>query len=484
MYRTYASAVRQPASHSHYKAKSGSAIQDQSAAYAARPIDAAKKASVGMEDVRIHYSVAPPIQRRASLCDVVQLAPHIHELDELDNTDIPVIPSVKPTMVFESMGTSSDAMENVYRESRKYKGNTVCVFGLNKKQGGGGALVKEPDRSEIPHHLVNFSFEWSKPDRMDAEKGYEMPFVEARREIMAQAKRLTLIMCDPDSVTDEQWKEVITPTRDDPDLSWSPVYRWIDGDAKDDSSDKLDKKFLRRFVDGEAYIATGAYEWRHESDDTARRAPNYHAFITLVNQKEASLRGIYMRCMREEVHTHTRAGNAYAYGAFYLPESTFLMNQAAHNRISNDRSEINLDEDQTRESMRLFNASGKTRDKIIYKIIYKRQLHVTKPFKKEFSDDGYAKSLMQFFATDGYSKDRLETALQNLRQSAFGSQWDPKDDAARKEYGAYKKKCIDDLDAFLRADNKFVSIQQEIRLLRRQRRGIQREIRGRRGRHT
>lgn len=458
MYRTYASAVRQPASHSRYKAKSGSAIQDQSAAYAARPIDAAKKASVGMEDVRIHYSAAPPILRKASSCDVVQLAPHIHELDELDNTDIPVIPSVKPTMVFESMGTSSDAMENVYRESRKYKGNTVCVFGLNKKQGDGGALSKAPDIKVIPHHLVNFSFEWSKPARMNAVKGYEMPFVEARREIMAQAKRLTLSNGDSDSVTERQRQEVITPTVEEQDLSLSLVYRWIDGDAKDDSSDKLDINFLRRLVDGEAYIATGAYEWRHESADAARMAPNYHAFITLVNQKEASLRGIYMRCMHEEARTNKGEGGAYAYGAFYLPESTFLMNQAAHNRISNDRSVINLDEDQTRESMRLFNASGMTRDKIIYK----RQLHVTKPFKKEFSDDGYAKSLMQFFATDGYSKDRLETALQNLRQSAFGSHWDPKDDAARKEYGAYKKKCIDGLDAFLRADNKFVSIRQEI----------------------
>lgn len=480
MYRTYASAVRQPASHSHYKAKSGSAIQDQRAAYAARPIDAAKKASVGMEDVRIHYSVAPPIQRRASLCDVVQLAPHIHELDELDNTDIPVIPSVKPTMVFESMGTSSDAMENVYRESRKYKGNTVCVFGLNKKQGSGGALSKAPDIIDIPHHLVNFSFEWSKPAGMDAEKGYEMPFIEARREIMAQAKRLTLSNGDSDSVTERQRQEVITPTEGDADLSWSPVYRWIDGDAKDDSSNELDTCFLRAFAMQEnAYVATGAYGWRHESDDTVDAAPNYHAFVALVNQKEALLRESYMRCMHEEVHTHEREGDAYTYGAFYLPESTFLMNQVAHNKISSDRK-INLDGDQTRESMCLFNASRMTRDKIIYKM----QLHVTKPFKREFSDDGYAKSLMRFFTRDVYSRDALAAALRELRQSAFDSQWDPKDDAARGEYGAYKEECIDGLDAFLRADNKFVSIQQEIRLLRRQRRGIQREIRGRRGRHT
>lgn len=458
MYRTYASAVRQPASHSHYKAKSGSAIQDQSAAYAARPIDAAKKASVGMEDIRIHYSAALPIQRRASLCDVVQLASHIHELHGLHNTDIPVIPSVKPTMVFESMGTK-DAMENVYGESKNYKGNTVCVFGLNKKQGGGGALVKEHDRSEIPHHLVNFSFEWSKPDRMDAKKGYEMPFIEARREIMAQAKRLTLTMRDPDSVTDEQWKEVITPTRADRDLSWSPVYRWMDGDAKDDSSDELDTRLLRAFAKQEnAYVATGAYEWRHESDDTAAAAPNYHAFVALVNQKEALLREFYMRCMHEEVYTHERAGDAYAYGAFYLPESTFLMNQAAHDGISSDRNGINLDEDQARESMRFFKASDMTRDKIIYM----RQLHVTKPLKREFKDDGYASSLMQFFVMRRYNRDGLETALRKLRQSAFGSQWNPKGDEARKEYGAYKKKCIDDLDAFLRADNKFVSIRQEI----------------------
>lgn len=464
MYHTLASAARQPMSLFRYKAKSDSPIQEQSAAYAAQPIDAAKKAFVGMEDVRIHYSAAPPIQHRAAPCDVVQLAPHIHELHGLDHTEIPVIPSEKPTMVFESMGTSNAAMENVYGESRKYKGNTVCVFGLNKKQGDGGALVKAPDRSEIPHHLVNFTFEWSKPAGMDAAKGYEMPFIEARREIMAQAKRLTLIMCDPDNITDEQRQKVITPKREHRDLSWSPVYRWIDGDAKDDSSDELDTRFLRAFAkQGGAYVATGAYEWRHESDDTADAAPNYHAFVALVNQKETLLREFYMRCMCEEVHTSTRAGNAYANGEFYLPESTFLMNQAAHNRISsklngNNLDGINLDEDQARESMRIFKASGLERDKIIYN----SQLHVTKPFKKEFRDDGYAKSLMLLFAMDGYRRDELETALRNLRQSAFGGHWDPKGDEARKEYGAYKKKCIDDLDAFLCADNKFVSIRQEI----------------------
>jgi len=381
-------------------------------------------------------------------------------LQELDNTEIPVIPSEKPTMVFESMGVSNTVMENVYNETKKYKGNTVCVFGLNKKLGTEGALVKASDRNEIPHHLVNFSFEWSKPVGMDASKGYEMPFIEARHEIMRQAQRLVFKSCE--NVTAAQQSEVITPTEEDLDMSWNTVYRWIDGDAKDDSSDELDTAFLRAFSrQGNAYIATGAYKWRHESDDTAGRAPNYHDFITLLNEKETFLRETYMRCMHEETHVRTREGNAYSFGDFYLPESTFLMNWAAHNALSSDRNEINPDGDQTRESMRFFNASEMTRDRILYN----KRLHVTKPLKREFSVDGYAKSLMQFFSDNIYSREKLATALRELRQSAFGRQWEPKGSDAKAEYTRHKEECIDDIDAFLRDGDKFASIREEIRTM-------------------
>lgn len=432
--------------------ESGSALHDNDVAY---------RSSVSMEDIRIRYSPAPPIQRSPFSCDVIQCASHIHKLQELDpgHTDIPVIPSEKPTMVFESMGTSNDAMENVYRESTKYKGNTVCVFGLNKKQGTEGALVTAADKNEIPHHAVNFSFEWSKPARMDAAKGYEMPFIEARGEIMKQAKKLNFTMCAPGSVTAKQQEKVITPTDKKPDLSWQPVYRWIDGDAGDDSSEELEVKFLKTFARIEdPYIATGVYRWRHETDTTAADAPNYHEFIELLNDKETFLRETYMKCMHQEMHTAEREGDAYAYGEFYLPESTFLMNQAAHNRISGAQRHIDSDGDQARESMRFFHASGMERNKIIYK----QQLHVTKPLKREFSADGYAKSLMELFTSATYSKAALTAALQNLRQSAFGNQWEPKDSTAKTEYRAKKEECIGELDDFLTTDNKFESIQGEI----------------------
>lgn len=465
MYQTSAGVARNPMSTYRSQRKTDAPLQEQGVPYAALPFGAVKKASVDMEDVRIRYSTTPPVQSKAFGTAVVQFAPHIHELQELeqDGLTIPVIPSEKPTMVFESMGTSNAAMENVYRQSRNYKGNTVCVFGLNKKRGVGGALVKDPDRSEIPHHLRNFSFEWSKPDRMDERRGYEMPFVEARRAIMEQANRLTLVPCNPDDVTAQQRQEVMTPAEEGRDLSWSSVYRWIDGDAGDDSSNDLDLRFLRPFATKEqAYVATGSYEWRHEADGTAAAAPNYHAFVALVNEKEAFLRESYMSCMHKEVRAGEGAGGAYAHGDFYLPESTFLMNWAAHNKMSNGRDGVDLDGDQARESMRLFNASFRERGKILYM----KGLHVTKPLKREFIDGGYAESLIRFFTAERYSKPALAAALQNLRQSAFGNSWSPRDGAAKDAYVALKGQCIDEVGVFLTTGNKFALIQQEIGNLR------------------
>lgn len=460
MYKPYTNAVCPPVSSAHNssnnKVESNSAIGDNN--FTCRP-------SVSMENVRIRYSPAPPIQCRSSSYDVIQCAPsNIHALHDLDSahTVIPVIPSEKPTMVFESMGTSNDAMENVYKESMKYRGNTVCVFGLNKKRGTAGVLVTAEDKNEIPHHSVSFSFEWSKPVRMDAAKGYEMPFVEARGEIMKQAQKLSFTECAPESVTDEQREKVITPTDEGGNLSLQPVYRWIDGDARDDSSEELTTRFLTTFSTKEdAYIATGAYRWRHESDGLVDERSGYHEFIKLLNDKEAFLRKTYMFFMRQEMDTAERGENAYAYGAFYLPESTFLMNQAAHNKISSAQSRIDPNGDQARESMRFFNGSGITKDRILYK----EQLHVTKPLKKEFSADGYAASLMELFALPEYSRDALAKALQKHRQSAFGSHWEPRGNEAREEYRRKKEECIEELNIFLRTGNKFASIQREIRRL-------------------
>jgi len=464
MYHLYSTAASQPASSSRNKAESDFPIKSKNSTRILQTSNTAQNSSIGMEDVRIHYSFAPSEQLKTSQRGVIQLAEHIHNLRELDETEIPVIPSVKPTMVFESMGTSDTAMENVYKETKKYKGNTVCVFGLNKKQDGGQALVKARDLNEIPHHLVNFTFEWSKPDRMVAAKGYEMPFVEARLAIMKQANRLIFNTCNSEEVTPEQQNKVITPTEENLDFSMDPVYRWIDGDARDDSSDDLEIDFLREFSQNQnSNIVTGAYEWRHESDETARRAPTYHAFFALLNEKEALLRKTYMDRMREEAYTGTRMGNAYSSGDFYLPESTFLMNRRAHDILSRGPRGINLDGDQARESMRLFNASSMGKGVICYD----ENLHVTKPLKREFDEnDGYAHSLIHFFSQDRYRKDMLKPALEEIRQSAFGTQWMPKGDAACERYGSIKEGCIEAIHVFLDAEDRFKTIKREISTLR------------------
>lgn len=371
-------------------------------------------------------------------------------------------------MIFESMGISDDVMNHVYDETKKYKGNTVCVFGLNKEVGSGPGLHKADDRLQKPHNLVNFTFEWTKPHGMDASKGYRMPFVEARSEIMAQANRIVLEPCELNP--DEERGNVIPPGSPDPDMSTNPVYRWIDGDAADDSSDDIDLDFLKGFSDygSAAAIATGSYSWRHESDDTAVRLPNYHEFIDLLNEKEIFLRKAYFDSMSRELSSPD-SGGSYATGNFYMPESTFMMNWAAHNAISSPSNiardakaasrtnKINPDGDQAQESKRLYAASGIG----AHGIVYREDLHVTKPFKDEFANAGYAGSLMKFFRKNkSYNRAKLEEALRGLRQSAFGSSWLPKGDA--QGYIDAKNRCINQIEQFLTQDNKFVLIQREL----------------------
>lgn len=424
--------------------------------------------AASFSDVQIHYSPMCPVQFKPASGEVVQLARHLSNVQPITTTDIPVVPSQKPTMIFESMGISDDVMNHVYDETKKYKGNTVCVFGLNKEVGSGPGLHKADDRLQKPHNLVNFTFEWTKPHGMDASKGYRMPFVEARSEIMAQANRIVLEPCEPNS--DEERGNVIPPGSPDPDMSTNPVYRWIDGDAADDSSEDININFLRGFADfgQRAEVVTGTYSWRHASDDTAVGLPNYHAFITLLNKKESLLRKTYFNCIRSEMSKLQKDG-PYSTGVFYMPESTFMMNWAAHNAISREsniasnaqqaasHNKINPDGDQAKESMRLYTASGIG----VEGIIFRNDLHITKPLKDEFSNDGYAGSLMKFFKENGsYNRAKLEEALSGLRQSAFGSSWLPKGDA--QGYIDAKNRCINQIEQFLTQDNKFVLIKREL----------------------
>jgi len=466
MYKSYIDNVSQNKL-SFSKKNQASTLQRRKKSPDVSALDNANRPAAGMREVNTHYSPVRTIQFKAGSGKVIQFERHISALNGISNTQIDVIPSIRPTMIFESMGKTNAVMEHVYRETEKYKGNTVCVFGLNQEAGTGPALQKAADKFETPHNVVNFSFEWTKPANMDPAKGYKMPFVEARQAIMAQANRLIL---NPRAPGGTEQTKVIYPQRNpEADMSLNPLYRWIDGDAENDSSNDINITFLRNLAksDADAEIVTGSYHWRHDSGDTVRNAPNYHAFIHLVNQKEAFLRKAYFDAM-------DTADNNYLSGNFYMPETTFLVNQAAHNPISrpsnialntaaaSGTNKIDPDGDQAQESARLYRASGIPANKIHYR----EDLHATKPLKDEFSDTGYAKSLILFFTQNTtYNKTKLKEALSGFRQSAFGNSWMPKGSA--DDYKQKKELCITEIDGFLRNNNKFRDIREEIQAARR-----------------
>lgn len=412
-------------------------------------------------------SAVPPVQR----CEapVVQAAGHITLIpgadSGVDEVELPAAES--PTIVFEAMGVKVSECEAVYKQTKRYPGNTICVFGLNAKpevtnadfDRTRAALSAYADRYDpgddgYSHLLYTFSFRWTKLE--GDTRGYEMPFVEARVLVMQKAadivKNLTGGAAAPDMPT-----------------QYTFLYRWIDADAGDDTTDSLPHDQLNRLAkSGSAEVMTGRYDWR--SLDVAGSRENYEAFLNEFNQAEKELRDYYMllhdpgalslyiRSLRKgadygesEPQEGRRLVKVYkdisAYGAemaplaeiksnrylpgYYFPESALMMNQAAHESIveafrwvgdSPDRvlSKIGVpvNDAQDKESMRLVSLLGAPR------INYEPEFSVTKPLKNEFAARTYWGAEMHGFLSeqrrlvDG-DEARFNVALRNVRQSAF-----------------------------------------------------------------
>lgn len=406
---------------------------------------------------KMKYFISLP-QMRSSHHDVIQCV-NVEVKEPIDTEEVQLVPKRFPTIIFESMGVDEEAMRNVYRETKKYQGNTICVFGLNKRvadlHNQDSQLPKPGDISEEPHHLRNFSFVWKKPERMEEDKGYAMPFIEARKAVMEQAQSMEIIHDNAEESGDGMPQN---------DYSHTYLYRWIDGDAKDDSSVNMDKKFLRDFArSGEKKIATGTYRWRHQQDETAGSKPTYHKFINLLNRKEALLRNYYFSLMKHEQEdgAGTNAVDpAYRYlrpGKYYLPESVFLMNQAAHDAILEGNLITDYRAEQSRESEKIF-ARAHLEER---NIVYRTDLHVTKPLKREFEETGYAQSLMEFFKKESYTRQDLEKALK-IRQSAFDNNWGPapvgsnfdaEGHRIKSKFAEKQQQCIDRIDKYLKFTN-------------------------------
>lgn len=382
-------------------------------------------------------------KRNATVADrlspVIQLCPDPNIIERPTNPpDVPAFPQnnlIAPTMFFESMGRTMRECESIYNETTKYNGNTVCVFGLNtsiadfnrpKVQAGFNHLDEEMKKSNIwgkntsssptsPVHYVSvFPFVWRKPNKIEKDAYYKMPFIEARLAIMRNAQK----------IADIHEGECNVP----------PLFRWIDGDATNDTSNNIsDEEWQQWAVDKNKKVITGGYDWRHESDDTTTNKPHYHRFINLLNEEETRLRSLFHEKTKDEWAYPHLSENDYLPG-FYLPETALVMNTEAHQAILHRLNGYASASSQQKESMHIVDTITKQNEgETPYNtIIYSSKLKAEKPLKFEF-DEGNSYlggDMLKFLKANNMPlmeqdkiPDGLIKGLKDLRQSVFQGHW-------------------------------------------------------------
>ncbi len=432
-------------------------------------------------------------ERPLPAAPVLQAAGHIAiEKDMPGIAGGPLPESDRPTIIFESMGKDLKTCKAVYDESRRYPGNTICVFGLNMRREAPRGLREAPDdfdkdagylescagelargmddtfltaaenertgragegleawrqnrRRAQPapdpaqpfHLLYTFSFTWKKPVAVKESDAYLLPFVEARKEVMQKAAAVR-----------EKFRGAGN--------QYYFLYRWIDGDATDDTTIQIDADRLNEWAqDDTAQVITGRYDWRHMDPRTERAMPKYHEFLKRLNDSERRLRDYYHELARQSDSDESRKGavekilmlqGRHGYGdteraeievikkryfydlmplerkldqngylpGYYFPETALMMNEAAHGRM---KKEQDVGEGmQDKESMRIVKrAAG-----VLTDVSYVSELTVKKPLKHEFESGTYlGADLLAFFMGNDNGEGTFDTALKNVRQSAF-----------------------------------------------------------------
>ena len=334
-----------------------------------------------------------------------------------------------PTIVFEVMGVTVEDCKEVYEQTKLYKGNTICVFGLNAKTGDAtfsDQIEKLKNYQEsvqqgtvqqgtVKHLLYTFSFQWTPTSSKNGY--YTMPFVEARALVMQKAAEIVGGLQKPDG---------------DP-IQYKLLYRWIDADARGDGTESLDFKQLIELADKDgAAVMTGRYDWRSMAKDD-NKIPKYKEFINQFNQAEKDLRDYYdllSRTSSSEAQTaaaHRQDKKDKFFPGYYYPESTLMMNQNAHEQIlrffpvGGDPDNVlkgigvSVDTTQDKESMRMLSLLNSPH------IVFETKLKVTKPLKKEFLDGSYWGKEMRGLLRNqtSLSPKAFIVALKNVRQSAF-----------------------------------------------------------------
>lgn len=451
---------------------------------------------MGAKAIQTQSSLRLPEKGENEIYDIVQRK-HVKINETIDESPLTlkVEPEpeakYKPTMVFESMG-SEENVTPIFEEAKKYTGNAICVYGVNNRQDDldtKKGLNKPANGDAGIHFLRGFSFVWKKPELIKETDQYKMPFIEARTLVMGEASKVV-----------ENVKHVLNVAADD-EIEVPFLYRWIDGDARDDTSGNIDGNILIEFAnESEAKIGTGSYDWRHEKplDGDDKKYLAYKTFVTKINEEEHTLRMLYFEHLKNltnneqekklvlqkvidkilsidhksgsavtkaeesDRNTYRVLYNSYKIGeapeyksasylpGFYLPESTFLMNSAAHNKIlENGRGEKGEGE-QSKESMKM----AEVAEVPVEKIQFINELSVSKPLKKEFVESGsyfFNAKMKTFVEGKDYNRELLINALGGFRQSAFDStKWYFKDKELKGMFDIKKEEAYNRLEIFLK----------------------------------
>lgn len=337
-----------------------------------------------------------------------QLVSHVRLGRCDDYTGIQLIPNAKPTIVFESMSKNVGEALSVFNETKKYSGNTICVFGLNDRDQMPAAQIRIADES--PHFFRSFDFQWSRPDSGTRENRYVMPFIEARKLVMQEAEKIV-----------DRAKAAGGLPADNPAGKF--IYRWIDGDATEDQSEQIPKESLELLTDDGMAILSGTYKWR---SGASRTQTHYLEFIDKINEAEKRLRTVFY-------FSYGKLSDRFNYGSnlpefvgargelssYYLPETSFMMSETAHNIISNADYGAYENEEQSKESMKMLFKANIPRNLVAFE----RSFSISKPLKSEFAAGGenyLGIGLLRLLRTNAQcSFDDFYPELCKMRQSVF-----------------------------------------------------------------
>ncbi len=293
--------------------------------------------------------IKPVAQRFASIKKLPKAEPAAESL-KMDYV------SDRPTMIYESMTKHKSDAEKIFMQSKLYHGNTICVVGMNQRDPDDvpadsprHAVEDVNDRDErlggYVHSLKSFKFVWRKPRDVPEDQQYKMPYIEARLAVMKEAKAIA------ENVRASIPKK---PNKDPLSSPMScPLFRWIDADARDDSSGNVSAKVLRALAKGnknDYNVISGSYKWRSEYD--LSNHPLYSTLLDKINEAEKKIRDEFFKSLGKTAETSyeyptanglnedgkfTKPNHAdassFSLPQYYLPETTLLMSENAHDII-------------------------------------------------------------------------------------------------------------------------------------------------------